>query len=92
MKMPRKTEDELEVGARIRAHLRREMKQRGIDAAELARKIEADDGNIYRILDGSRLPGLGQILRICRGLKINPTMLLEEDPPQEFWDRPTDKG
>lgn len=83
--MSTKSAEDLEAGARIRAHLRQQMKERGIDRAELARRILADNGNTTRILNGERVPGAGQILRICRGLKINPTRLLEEDPPAEFF-------
>jgi transcriptional regulator with XRE-family HTH domain len=85
MAMSSKSVEDLEAGARIRAHLRQQMKERGIDKAELARRIHADNGNTTRLLKGERVPGAGQILRICRGLKINPTRLLEENPPEEFF-------
>lgn len=80
-----KSQEDIEAGARIRAHLRKQMKERSIDKAELARRIGADSGNTSRILSGARIPGAGQILRICRGLGINATALIEENPPAEFF-------
>ena len=80
------SKEDLEAGARIRAHLRQQMNDREIDRAELGRRIDADSGNTTRILDGGRIPRVGQIIRICRGLNINPTRLLEENPPAEFFE------
>lgn len=84
--MARYSAEDIEVGARIRAHLRQQMSERGIDRAEMARRIGASPSNVTRILQGERIPSAGQILRICRGLKINPTRLIEEDPPAAFRD------
>ncbi len=82
-----KSADDLEIEARIRAHLRQQMKERGITQTELARRIGADDGNIKRILSGERgIKSLGQVKRICSALKLTPTRLFEEDPPKKFWD------
>lgn len=85
-RVPKKSGEDLEAEARVRAHLRQQMRERSIDQAELARRIGSDDGNMSRILSGGRGIGLGQALRISRALKITPTRLLEEDPPDEFWD------
>lgn len=84
--VPHKSPEDHEAAARIRAHLRQQMHERGIHQTELARRIGCDDGNIKRVLEGSRSVGLGQVLRICRGLKITATKLLEEDPPERFSD------
>jgi transcriptional regulator with XRE-family HTH domain len=84
--MGKKSKEDREVEARIRAHLRQQMTERGITIAELARRIHTNDGNVNRILKGGRGLGLGIALRICRGLKITGTRLLEEDPPSKFSD------
>ena len=90
-KVGRKTTEDLEAEARIRAHLRQQMDERSLSRAELARRVGSDDGNMTRILDGSRGAGLGLVLRICRGLHITATRLLEEDPPARFFD-PSNHG
>jgi plasmid maintenance system antidote protein VapI len=84
--MGKKSAEDLEVEARIRAHLRQQMLERRINIAELARRIRTNDGNVNRILQGGRGLGLGIAIRICRGLQITPTRLLEEDPPKKYWD------
>lgn len=85
--VPKKTAEDLEAEARIRAHLRHQMAERRITATELARRIKADDGNITRILGGTRgVKSLGQVLRICRGLGLTATRLLEEDAPPQYRD------
>jgi DNA-binding Xre family transcriptional regulator len=84
--MGAKSAEDLEAEARVRAHLRQQMDERSIHQTELAHRIGADDGNITRILGGERGIGLGLVLRICRALKITPTRLLEEDPPEKFFD------
>jgi transcriptional regulator with XRE-family HTH domain len=77
---PPKTTEDRDVEERIRRHIRHEMEERGISRAELARMLKADDGNVSRILSGDRGIGLGLVLRICRGLRITPTRLLEHEP------------
>lgn len=85
--VPKKTPEDLEAEARIRAHLRQQVKERNITPTELARRIGADDGNITRILKGTRgIKSLGQVLRICREMKLTATRLLEEDPPLQYRD------
>lgn len=83
--MGTKSPEDLEVEARIRAHLKQQMAERQIHQTELAHRIGCDDGNITRILKGERGFGLGQALRISRALKITPTRLLEEDPPDQYF-------
>lgn len=87
--MPTKSTEDLEAGARIRGHLRQQMAERGINRAELARRIKADDGQLTRLLNGTRVPGAGQILRICRGLRLSATRLLEEEPAAKYREVPT---
>jgi transcriptional regulator with XRE-family HTH domain len=92
-RVPRKSVDDLALEKRIRAHLRQQMEDRAITPTELARRIGADDGNITRILSGERgIKSLGQVWRICDGLKITPTRLLTEDPPSKYWDDEWDKN
>lgn len=61
------------------------MELRGIDKAELARRIGADDGNVNRILSGARGLGLGMAVRISVGLGINLIQLLEENPKPKYF-------
>lgn len=82
----RKTVEDLEAEARVRAHLRQQMEERHISRAELARRIGSDDGNMTRLLNGTRGVGLGLVVRICRELSITPTRLLLEDPQPKYWD------
>jgi transcriptional regulator with XRE-family HTH domain len=86
MKVPRKSAEDLEGGARIRAHIRQAMHERGIDQAEVARRIGVKESTVSRILSAGRIPQVGIIIRISRGLKINYTKLLDEDASTEFWD------
>lgn len=84
--MPKKTVEDLEAEARVRSHLRQQMTERHIDRAELARRVGSDNGNMTRILAGTRGIGLGLVLRISRALKVSPTRLLEEWAPPEYRD------
>jgi transcriptional regulator with XRE-family HTH domain len=81
----RKSDEDREVEERIRAHIRQQMHDRGIDKAEAARRVKSDNGNFSRILSGDRGIGPGLILRICKAFRITPTRLLEEDPPRAFF-------
>ena len=81
-----KSPEDLAVEERIRAHIRQQMRERGIDKAELSRRLRYDDAAVGRLLKGERgsiRPGL--IVRIADALKITPTRLLLEDPPREFF-------
>jgi transcriptional regulator with XRE-family HTH domain len=91
-----KSQADKEAEARVRAHVRQQMKERGILQAEVAKITRVDDGLLSRILAGDRGAGLGTVLKLCKGLKITPTRMLETDPPSEFWGpddpgRPSDK-
>jgi DNA-binding Xre family transcriptional regulator len=88
----RKTTEDVEANERIRAHLRQQMEERAIDKAELSRRVKINAGNLTRQLAGDRGFSIGQVLRICRALKLTPTRLLEEDPPQRYFLVPGDQG
>jgi len=62
------------------------MQERGINQGELARRVGSSEGNMSRLLRGERGFGLGLVLRICRALEVTPTRLLEENPPERFFD------
>lgn len=81
----RRTEEDLRVERRIRAHLRQQMESREIDMTELAKRIGYDNGAMSRVLRGERGIGLGLVLRIVNGLHITASRLLEEDPAAEFF-------
>jgi transcriptional regulator with XRE-family HTH domain len=87
----KKSEADKHVEDRIRAHVRQQMDERGIDAAEVSRRTGVDDGLLSRVLSGERGIGFATLLKFCDGLKITPTRILETDPPAEYWapdDRP----
>lgn len=85
--MTTKTADDLAIEARIRAHIRQQMKERGYTTYEaVAAKVGLDPTYIGRILSTHRGIGLGAVMKIAKGLKITPTRLLEEDPPDEYRD------
>lgn len=83
--MSRKSEGDLQIEERIRAHVREEMHDREITKAELARLADINDGHLGRILDGERGIGFVVLLKLCRGLKISPTRMLESNPPRKYW-------
>lgn len=88
-----KSEADRHIENRIRAHIRQQMEERGIDQAEVARLTDVDDGLLSRILGETRGVGLATLLKLCQGLKITPSRILETDPPSKFWgseDPPSD--
>lgn len=78
---------DLRVEARIRAHVRQQMEERGITQNEVARRVDANQGHFSRILQGDRSITAGLAYRIAKGLGITPTRLLEEDPPVRFFQK-----
>lgn len=85
-RMPRKSLGDKMVEARIRAHIRWQMHDRGINQAGVCRLTGVDDGNLTRILNEGRGIGFSTLLKLCNGLKITPTRILETNPPKRFWD------
>ena len=83
--MPRKSESDRHIEERIRAHIREEMADRQIKQAEVAELTGIDDGHLSRILEGERGVGFTTLLKLCRGLGITPTRMLESDPPLRYW-------
>jgi DNA-binding Xre family transcriptional regulator len=88
--MSRKSVEDRAVEERIRAHLRQALHDRGTSENKLAQRIGISQSNLNRILNGHRGVGLSLILKIVKGLKINPIRLLEEDPPKRFFELPGD--
>jgi transcriptional regulator with XRE-family HTH domain len=83
--MSRKSEEDRAVEERIRAHLRQALHERGTSENKLAAKLGVSQSNLNRILNGNRGVGLSLILKIVRGLPIEPVRLLDEDPPRRFF-------
>lgn len=81
----KKSDADKHIEERIRAHVRQQMDERGIDQAEVSRLTDVDDGLLSRILNADRGIGLATLLKLCKGLKITPSRILETDPPAEFW-------
>ena len=78
-----------EIEARIRAYLREYQAERQIGQVELAERLGVTQGAISRILSGNRGVGLGLALRVSRLLRVSMPRLLEENPPEKFWDHGT---
>lgn len=81
----RKTE-EIEVDARVRAHLRHQMDVRRINEAELARRLKTSQAVISRFMNQKAALRIWLAVRICKGLGFTMTHLLEEDPPAKYRD------
>ena len=78
---PRRTEDDLQVEARIRAHLKQRMSRRGIGNNEAARLLDYDPGYLSRFLNGHRGVSAVFVYRVCRVFGIDPDILLNVDLP-----------
>jgi hypothetical protein len=75
-----KNAEDREIERRVRAHIRREMVERGLGVNEAGRRLGLGDGTLSKILNETRGFGSGFILRVQRAFKIPAKMLLEEDP------------
>jgi len=82
--MARKNEEDQELEARVRGHIRREMVERGLGVNEAGRKLGLGDGTLSRILNEERGFGSGFLLRVQRKLTIPSKLLLEEDPERVY--------
>lgn len=78
--VPRKNAEDHEIERRVRAHIRREMVDRGLGVNEAGRRLGLGDGSLSKILNETRGFGSGFILRVQRAFKIPAKMLIEEDP------------
>jgi hypothetical protein len=78
--VPKKNAEDLEIERRVRAHIRREMIERGIGVNAAGRKLGVAGGTLSKILNETRGFGSGFILRVQRAWAIPSKMLLEEDP------------
>lgn len=80
MRVPKKNAEDLEIERRVRAHIRREMVDRGIGVNEAGRRLGVSPGTLSKILSETRGFGSGFILRVQRAFSIPSKMLIEEDP------------
>lgn len=87
-------EEEVEVDARVRAHLRHQMHVRKINEAELARRLKTSQAVISRFMSGKTALRVWLAIRICRKLGFTATHLLEEDAPEQYRDehQPAENG
>ena len=79
-RVPKKNPEDIELERRVRAHIRREMVDRGLGVNEAGRRMRLGGGTLSRILNEERGFGSGFILRVQRAFNIPAKMLLEEDP------------
>jgi hypothetical protein len=85
-KVTAKRDQDLIIEARIRAHVRYQLRERKISQAIAAQRIGIDPGHFSRILKGERGITAGLAYRICQAFLISPVNLFEEDPPRQDWD------
>jgi len=78
---PRKTVEDHEIEARVRAWLQHEIDDRGISRNAMERKLGLGRGTLTRIMKGSRGFSPGLLLAIVRRIGIRAAQLLQEDPP-----------
>jgi hypothetical protein len=79
-RVPKKNAEDHEIERRVRAHIRREMVERGIGVNGAGRRLNVAPGSLSRILNETRGFGPGFILRVQRAFQIPSKMLIEEDP------------
>ncbi len=71
---------ELEIQRRVKAHVEAQMLRRGINKAEVARRIGVSQSNLGRMLSGQRGMSAGVVLGVSRKFGIDGHVLLNEDP------------
>jgi hypothetical protein len=81
----KKRSDDKPVEDRIRAYIRQRMTQRGLGVTAAARQLESDQGNLTRILLGSRGVSAGLAFRVSTQFDIDLEGLFHRDPPEHFW-------
>lgn len=71
---------------RVAAHVRRVMDERRISQADMVRLTGVDAGNLSKLLSGAddRI-GLDFVLLLHRKLHIDANVLLDHDPPRQFF-------
>lgn len=80
MVVPRADQEELEIEARIRLWIEAEMRERRIDQTTMAKRIGMSQGNLSKVLKGTRGIGLGPLSRIRRLVGVSWVRLMEEGP------------
>ena len=76
----KKNAEDVELEARVRAHIRREMVERHLGVNEAARRLGVNGGTLSRILNEERGFGSGFILKVQRAFSLPAKLLLEEAP------------
>lgn len=82
----RKSPEDRQMEERIRAHIRRRMEELRVGVTEAAAMVGCDQGNLSKILTGSRGIGVGLAARIFTGLKIDPLAMFLRDPELRFFE------
>jgi transcriptional regulator with XRE-family HTH domain len=85
VRMAGKSEDDVSAMRRIRAHFRQQMAERGLSQNELGSRCGLSSGTISKIMTADRGVKVGIVLKLLRGLGISGTRLLEENPPEQFF-------
>lgn len=80
------SEEDREAMRRIRAHFRQQMEERGLSQNLLAAHCGISSGTISKIMTSDRGTKVGIVLKLLLGLGISATRLLEENPPDRFFE------
>lgn len=81
-----KTEDDLEIEARLRGHLRQFMAEADKNYEGMADLLDVNVSTVQRYLTGLRGFGAGMAYTIMKRCRISPWRLLQEDAPEQYDD------
>ncbi len=70
--------DKLEFQKRLAAHIKKKREEKGITAAELARRCLMDKPNIHKLETGKFNPSAFYLSKICKGLDISLQELFKD--------------
>lgn len=85
VRVGKKRDEDREVEDRVRAWIRERMERRELGVTAAAEKLRMNQGNLTRILQGSRGVSAGVAKRVSDTFQIDPAQLLNEDPAQDYF-------
>jgi transcriptional regulator with XRE-family HTH domain len=84
---------DLETRERIVAHLRQQMELRQVASIrQMAEKLGLSHTYLIRTLSGVQTGGLELVIRMHRVLHISSDVLLDENPPQKYFEKESQKN
>lgn len=88
----RKKDGDRAVEDRIRAYIREGMIRNRWGVTTAADSLESDQGNLTKILQGSRGISAGLAARVSSVFRIDPLRMFTVDPPREYFEYFVPKG